>query len=185
MDTQQFIEWLATPAATAPLAATTFVVGGVLGFLARTLTTTPAERDQKRQRLYENGRRHKEELAKSSTAFTNALQAYVNKKNAGGDLSLDDFQSISTAGNLYFNEMKMACDAILANSVDAQSRNTIVTAAAEATNKNIPLYYDTLQKIAQRIGCEYNGEFRRSNYECVYQVIEKYASSSVMPAVRG
>lgn len=174
-------ELLGTPAATAIISASTFVVGGITGFLSRSLVSTPAERQQQRQRLYENGRHHKEERAKLYAEFTGAIRAYISKKSSGETLSLDDFQSVSKAGDLYFNELKMSADAILAKSLDKHSRDTLVTAIVEALEKNIPLYYDTLQKIAERIGGNYNGEFLRHNYESMFQVSEKYASNSVMP----
>ncbi|PBC00711.1 hypothetical protein [Mesorhizobium sp. WSM3860] len=175
--------WLNTPGATATVSTITFVVGGVTGFLARSLTSTPAERQQHRQRLYENGLRHKAEREKRYIEFREAFEAFIKKKNCGGELTLDDFQSISKAGDLYFSELKMAADAILGNSVDKLSRETIVTAIAEALEKNIPLYYQTLHRIAEKIGVAYSGEFKRHNYENLYIVVEKYASSSVIPPV--
>ena len=176
-------ELLGTPAATAIISASTFVVGGVAGFLSHSLVSTPAERQQQRQRLYENGRHHKEMRAKLYGEFTTAIRNYISKKNSGATLSLDDFQRVSTAGDLYFNELQMSADAILAKSIDKHSRNTLVTAIVEALQKNIPLYYETLQKIAERIGAEYNGKFKRQNYESMFQVSEKYASDAVMPPV--
>lgn len=183
MAAQDLWTLLMTPGATVPVSAATFAIGGILGFLARTLTTTPNERYQQRQRLYENGRRHKEERAKRYSEYTAALQIYATKKKSGEQLTLDDFQKVATTGDLYYNELKMSADAILARSVDDRSRETLVTDAAEAIQKTLPLHYETLQKIAKQIGCAYNGELKRQNYEAVYQVVEKYAPSSVMPVI--
>ncbi|WJI74829.1 MULTISPECIES: hypothetical protein [unclassified Mesorhizobium] len=181
MDLDKVWAWLNTPGATATVSTITFVVGGVLGFLARSLTSTPAERQQQRQRLYENGLHHKTEREKRYVEFCDAIGVYIEKKKIEAKLTLDDFQSISKAGDLYFSELKMASDAIIGNSIDKVSRETIVSAIAEALEKNIPLYYETLHRIADKIGVTYSGEFKRPNYENMYVVVEKYASNAVMP----
>lgn len=181
MEPDKIWAWLDSPGATLTISTVTFALGGVSGFLARSLVSTPAERQQQRQRLYENGLRHKTERERRYVDFCNAFQTYIEKKNSGGSIGLDDFQSISKAGDLYFSELKMCADAILGNSIDKHSRETLVTAIAEALEKNIPLYYKTLRRIADQIGVTYSGEFLRHNYDGLFRVVEKYASEAVMP----
>ncbi|MGY4334933.1 hypothetical protein ACVWWG_009401 [Bradyrhizobium sp. LB7.2] len=164
---------------TAP--GTTFVVGGVAGFLANRITMTASERSAHRQRLYENGNSHKREKEKRYLEYVSALGTYCAKIDPA---TLSDFQIVSTAGELYFNELKIIASAILDGRIDAASaRDTFVPNILEALDKNIPQHYDTLHKMAARIGVAYDGQFKRSNYEPLFKVVEKYASNDLLPSL--
>jgi hypothetical protein len=159
----------------------TFALGGVCGFLATRLTMTASERAQRRQQIYDNGVKHKQDREKRYLDFTNAMRSYVSKPESP---TLDDFHSVSTTGDLYFGELMIIADAILAGNVDNGSRdNNFVPAIVEALQKNIPLYYETLGKIASKLGVSYEGRFKRSNYESLFTVAERFASNAALPPI--
>jgi hypothetical protein len=170
---------LAFIAKPAVLPAITFVVGGVFGFLATRFTMSASERSTHKQRLYENSNSHKREKEKRYLEYVSALGAYCAKTDPA---TLADFQSVSTTGELYFNELKIIAAAVLDGRIDTTSaRDTFIPNILEAIQKNIPQHYQTLHKIADRIGVPYEGRFRRTNYETLYKVVEKYASSALLP----
>lgn len=159
----------------------TFVLGGICGFIATRLTMTASERSQHRQRIYDNAVKHMQEREKRYVEFCNAMRAYVNKQSSP---TLDDFHSIATTGDLYFNELMIVADAILSRNIDRNSRDqNFVPAIVEALQKNIPLYYETLAKIATGLHVPYEREFKRSNFESLFAVAERYASSAVLPVI--
>jgi len=170
---------LAFIAKPAVLPAITFVVGGVFGFLATRFTMTASERSAHKQRLYDNSNSHKREKEKRYLEYVNALGAYCAKTDPA---SLADFQSVATTGELYFNELKIIASAILDGRIDlASGRDDFIPDIIEALQKNIPQHYETLKKIANRIGAPYDGKFRRSNYESLFRAAEKYASAAALP----
>lgn len=174
-------ELLAFIAKPAVLPAITFVVGGICGFVATRFTMSASERSAHKQRLYENANSHKREKEKRYIEYVGALRSYCDKVDPA---TLADFQSVATSGELYFSELKIIASAVLDGRVDAASaRDSFVTDLIEALEKNIPRHYDTLSKIAERIGVSYDGKFRRRNYEPIFKAVEKYASSTALPAL--
>jgi hypothetical protein len=170
---------LAFIAKPAVLPAITFVVGGVFGFLATRFTMSASERSTHKQRLYENSNSHKREKEKRYLEYVNALGAYCAKTDP---VSLADFQSVATTGELYFNELKIIASAILDGRIDrAPARDAFIPDIIDALQKNIPQHYETLTKMAVRIGAPYDGRFRRSNYDPLFKAAEKYASGAVLP----
>lgn len=175
----ELFAFIAKPAV---LPAITFVVGGVMGFIATRFTMTASERSLHKQRLYENSNSHKRETEKKYLEFVESLRSYCEKKEP---VTLADFQGVATTGELYFNELKMVSSAILDGRVDhISARDSFVPSIVDALQKNIPQYYATLNKIADKVGASYSGEFRRTNYEVLFKVAEKYASDAVLPPVR-
>lgn len=173
---EELLAFIAKPAV---LPAITFVVGGVFGFLATRFTMTASERSAHKQRLYENSNSHKREKEKRYLEYVDALRAYCAKTEP---ISLADFQSVATTGELYFNELKIVASAVMDGRIDTVSaRDTFIPNLIEALEKNIPQHYDTLHKMAVRIGVPYEGKFRRVNYETLFKAVEKYASSAVLP----
>jgi hypothetical protein len=163
----------------AVLPAITFVVGGICGFVATRFTMSASERSSHQQQLYENSNNHKREREKRYLDYTNALQAYCSKAEPA---TLADFQIVATTGDLYFNELKIIAAAILEGRTDpASAKDSFVPAIVEALEKNIPQHYETLRKIANRVGAPYEGKFKRSNYDVLIAVAEKYASNRVLP----
>jgi hypothetical protein len=172
-------ELLAFVAKPQVLPAITFVAGGVSGFVATRFTMTASERSAHKQRLYENSNSHKREKDKRYLEYVNALSSYCTKTDA---VSLVDFQSVATTGELYFSELKIIGSAILDGRIDpASARDSFVPDIIEALQKNIPQHYDTLRKIADRVGAPYDGRFKRSNYEALFRAAEKYGSSAALP----
>ncbi|AYM81037.1 hypothetical protein G6L67_07665 [Agrobacterium tumefaciens] len=180
----ELLVWIATPEGKVAVPVFTFIAGGVGGFLARSFTSTPSERKQHRQRLFENGVKHMTQRIEKYRNFINAMQTCAQKKKAGEPLSLDDFLAVATTGDIYFAELKIACTAVLGGSMDDGTIREISTAAVEATAKILPLYYETLGKMASQIGSPYDGKLKRFNYEAIYEVAEKFAPTSVMPRIR-
>lgn len=156
----------------------TFVLGGVLGFLGTRLSMTKAERVGVEQQKYENGVNHRKAKEERYVALKQALETYVAKD---GSPTLEDFQKVSAAAELYFSELRVIADAILSDRIDRHSRNTFVADINDAIQKVVPTYYETLRKIAKKLNLPYGGKFDRANYENLYIVVEKYASALTLP----
>ena len=155
------------------------VIMFVLGFVVSRFTMTLNERKQYELRLFENGKSLMEAQNSRFQEFTAALQKYVNKS---GPPTLDDFFEISTVGEKYFYQVKIASDAVLSNKVDPTSRdNSLVPGIKEAVSKSLPTFYTVLQSIAKKHGIAYLGELKRENYESLYTVGP--ANFSFPPAV--
>jgi len=154
------------------------VIGGfVAGFAVSRLTMSKAERKAHQQRLYENGKEHRKARDERSHDFQAALKAYILKVEPA---DLEDFHSISRAGELYFGELRMIADAILGKKIDDQVRdNTFVPDIVEALQKTIPAYYEELRRVADKIGVPFSGEFRRENYQSLVEVAEKFGRMRV------
>lgn len=106
--------------------AVMFMLGGVAGFLTSRFTMTKAERRGVQQTVYENSVRHQQQREERYKAFCDALRSYAQREDRA---ALNDFQAISTAGDLYFNELRIVADAILGNNIDRLTRqNTFIPA---------------------------------------------------------
>ncbi|AXK82253.1 hypothetical protein DW352_18025 [Pseudolabrys taiwanensis] len=159
----------------------TFVTGGVMGFFVKVLAMSASERSAHKQRLYENSNAHKRERERRYLDYTNAISAYCLKTDKP---TLADFQSVATTGELYFNELKIMAAAVLDGRTDpASAKNSFVPDIVEALEKSIPRHYETLKKMADLIGAPYEGKFKRSNYEVLFAVAEKYASNRTLPPI--
>jgi hypothetical protein len=150
------------------------IITFILGFFASRWTMTKKERADVSQKQFENAKSLMEAQNATFQEFTAALHKYANKK---GKPSLTDFFDISTAGERYFYQQKITCDAILSDKVDASTRdNTLVPKIKESVERTLPDFYKTLQSIAGRREIEYEGTLKRSNYESMYAVVEKYGN---------
>src|SRR5688572_3936841 len=87
------------------------IITFILGFFASRWTMTKKERADVDQKKFENGKSLMESMNERFQKFAGALQTYANKK---GKPSLTDFFEIATAGENYFYQQKITCDAILA-----------------------------------------------------------------------
>jgi hypothetical protein len=152
-----------------------------LTFLATRFSKTSSERSQHRQKLYENGVALKQEREKRYGEFVGALSAACAKVKNKEPLSLSDFTSVASSGDMYFNTVAIIADAVLDGKVNRSARETFVTSIVEALNKNIPVYYQTLGTLAGELGQEYFGEFRREKFENMYRAAEKFAGSASLP----
>lgn len=153
-----------------PIPIATFL----LGFFTSRFTMSKKERADIGQTNFENAKALMEAQNTTFQEFSASLHKYANKK---GKPSLTDFFDISTAGEKYFYQQKITCDAILAGKVDNNSRdNTLVPKIRESVERTLPDFYRTLQSIAEKREIEYEGRLVRSNYESLYLVVEKYGS---------
>jgi hypothetical protein len=174
---QEVESLLSSPA----MPAITFILGGVVGFFVSRFSMTKAEKKSYEQVLYQNSLDLKKEKERRFQEFFNAMTCYVQSVN---DPKLDDLFSLSASGNSYFNVLRDIADAIIQGKVDSHVRdNTFVPDIVEALRKNIPSYYTALKAVATRLNVSYDGEFKRSNYESLFRVVEKYASSQTIPPV--
>ncbi len=158
-----------------------FLLGGVTGFLVTRLTMTKKERADVKQKIFENSR----DLMVAQNAlyqtFKASLQSYVSKTEP---LTINDFLAVEGAGNNYFNHLKIVSGAILDNKVSAQARDdTLVPAIQRAVSDNLPSFYRVLQTIAERNDWGYISQLRRSDYEALYAVVEKYGASAAVNAL--
>jgi len=144
----------------------------ILGFIISRFTMSKKERKDYESELLETSRELITAQGEAFQEFAAAIHHYANKDEAP---DLDDFFSISTKGELYFNHIRMACDAIISNKVDEDSiRNTIFPKVKEAVEKTLPDFYSTLIEIAEKENIKYSGELRRENYESIYTVYETH-----------
>ncbi|WP_432347910.1 hypothetical protein WMC41_09890 [Shinella yambaruensis] len=158
-----------------------FLVGGIFGFIVSRFTLSKAEKIASDQKKYENADKHAARRIEKYNEFHHALQAYCEKSDG---FNLDDFFSISKAGDNYFNELRLIADAIMQDRIPANMRdNTFVPDIMSALSKNIPLYYDTLHKIAKKVKAPYTGKFEAKNYASMIHVIEKYGKSQELAPI--
>ena len=104
--------------------------------------------------------------------YTAAISQYAD---APSDDDLDHFLAIATTGDSYFNDLKIIADAILANNLDPQARDsTLIPKIKEAVESNLEDHYKTLKNIAKKKGFTFKGTLKRENYQSLYTVLEKY-----------
>lgn len=177
----EFSTLVTSPLAQVVIPVATFLIGNVCGFVATRFTMPADKKQEMKDRRHEIGKNHQMEVDKRFIEFCNAMARYVAKK---GPATLDDFQSISMSGDMYFSYLKIVSDAVMNGNVeDYTRRHVFVPALCEALEKNIPQYYGMLQTIADRMGTSFTGRFERANYESIFLAVEKYASREVMPPV--
>lgn len=153
----------------------TFVLGILIGFITSRFTMSKSEKRNYEQRIYQNGIDHRSKKEALYLAFISAISTYNKRKRSGEKPDLDCFLAIATAGDRYFGELRMIADAIISNKIDKATRNnTFVPDIVEALQKNLSLYYETLQIIAVEIDHEYSGKYEPSNYQSLISVSEKY-----------
>jgi len=144
----------------------------ILGFLSSRFTMTKKESKDLEQKLFDTAKNLMLSQNDRFQDFSSVLHKYASKQ---GDSTLDDFYEIATNGEKYFYQLKIISDAILANQVDRLSRdNTLIPKIREAVEKSLPIFYETLQKIAEKNGFNYTGCLKRDNYESLYKVLERY-----------
>lgn len=155
------------------------LIGAFLGVIGRSFMFTKAEARAEKQRLHDNSDRYRKTREARYLAFTEALSAYTKRS---GPATMDELLSLATAGDLYFNELRVVADAILSQNLDAHSRdNTFVPDILRALQKTIPQYYNVLSEMAKKLGAPYAGKFNRGDYASLIAVVEKYAPSALMP----
>ena len=144
----------------------------ILGFFISRFSMSKKERKDYELELLKTTRDLLNGQSKSFQEFAEVLYLYANKDE---EPDLNDFFLISTKGELYFNQIRIACDAIIAKKVDVDSlRNSILPKVKEAVERTLPDFYSTLTEISVKKGIEYSGELRRENYESIYTVHETH-----------
>ena len=141
------------------------------GFLVSWLTLSKKDRLEHKQRLYKNAKELSDEQETAYNEFISALSEYIS----ANEPTMKMFIKISTTGDNYFRRLKSTAEAIMNDSVDSLIRDeTLLPMLKEAVVKNLPTYYEVLNKISSKKGFDYHGELRRSNYESIFSAVEKY-----------
>lgn len=149
----------------------------LLGFFASRFTLSKDARLSHESSKFALSKEMAESQNKAYLELMHALTKYVNDK--GKERSIDDFFALSGPAQNYLFQQKMVADAILANKIDKQSRNTtFVPKLVETADKIIPKVYENLKKIAERHRLPYPDHFDRANYQSIFDVVEKYGRSS-------
>ena len=144
----------------------------VAGFLVSRFTMTKKERKEHQDRQQKNADAYKRALDEEFNKFTNALASYAQKD---GEPTLQDFLTISQAGERYFAQLQMIADATFAGTIpQALSNSTFSAAMKEAFERSIPAFYKVLGEIAEKRGASWKGEFRRANYESIVSYYEAF-----------
>ena len=144
----------------------------VLGFLVSRFTLSKKERfdvaSQKQARSQELTKARDEAF----TGFTAAITRYANSSSAP---DLDEFTAVATTGEKYFTVVQMICDAVLNSQLpESTVSNTHLQTVRDVVDRTLPKFFSTLQDIAAATQLRYSGELRRSDYESIYAVYEKY-----------
>lgn len=159
-----------------------FVLGGVVGFAVRQLTLSKKEKLDNDQSVFDNAREMKRKKEELRSDFHVAIEEYVAKQ-AAGTLVKEDAGKVSKAGDAYFEELKLICDAILDKRVSNATRdNDFVPTIVEALEKSIPAYYAAMTIITKKFGIAYSGKFQRDNYKGLIAVVDKYAPGTTIPS---
>jgi len=145
----------------------------ILGFLSSRFTMTKKEKKDYKNTLQENANKYSKELDDAFNNFMASLQKYIQCDTP----TLENFQDISISGESYFSAMKRLSSAILERNIPKRSiDHDFCQRIKEFVEKNCELYYEALSAIAQKIGVQYNGAFRRENYESIFLVYETYCN---------
>jgi len=147
------------------------VITFFLGFFSSRFTMTKKEKKDYKNALQENANKYSKELDEAFGVFTCALQKYVSCNSP----TIEEFQAVSVSGELYFSAMKRICSAILEGNIPAYSIELdFCRSVKEFVEKNVQLYYSSLNEIAGKIGVSYHGVLIKENYGSVFKVYEKY-----------
>lgn len=150
-------------------------IGGLaLGLLGR-FTMTKKERADVSQKNYENAVAATAEHKAAYQAYVAALTAYCRADQP----TMDDFLRLSSTGDVYFNQIARMCDAILADRIDASTRDaTWLPKIKVAFDRLLPAHYETLRAQADKRGyTDYTGKLRRSDHESIFVVAERFGQS--------
>lgn len=113
------------------------------------------------------------------------LTALAEYSQRSGRPTLSEFLTISAAANKFLYQQKVVADAVLADRVDATSRdNTLVPSLIETAERLIPKIYETLKEIAEKNNLPYPDDFKRENYEGIYSAVERCGNLGPARAAR-
>ena len=159
-----------------------FCLGGVVGFLVRQLTLSKKDKLDNDQSVFANAKDMKRKKEELRSNFHNAIQDYVSKQG-NGTLTKEDAIKLSKAGDAYFEELKLICDAILDKRVSKATRdNDFVPTIVEALEKSIPAYYKAMNAMSKKFDLGFGGKFQRNNYKGLIAVVNKFAPETTIPA---
>lgn len=145
----------------------------LLGFLAR-FSMTPKERKDVEQKNYENAVKVVDTHKDAYRDYAAAMTAYCSADPP----TVEAFDWLSAAGDAYFHQIGLMCDAILSGKVDPQIRdNTWLPKIKVAFEKTLPNHYATLEAQAAKHAWPWKGELRRSDHESIHAVVERYSGS--------
>lgn len=143
-----------------------------LGFFARTFVMSAADRAANKRAKFALSKQLADDQNEAYQKLAKALTEYGSQSSRP---SLDDFFAISGPAQNYLYQQKTTADAILADMVDAQSRDgTFVPKLTETADRVIPAVYRTLKEIADKHGLPHTDQFDRANYQSIFDVVEKF-----------
>ena len=158
------------------------IVTFILGFLISYFTMPKVARVAHKRELSKVSTQLGEGLGERFQKFQRALNSYNNKAN----VDATDFFEISTAGQIYFDYMKIICDAILSKNIGPDSAiNTHFPNIKDAAKNTLPLFYKILQEIAQKNNFTFNGRLRKDHYQSIINVLKKYLDDSEVESIIG
>lgn len=144
----------------------------IVGWLFTQFAMSKKERSDHRDRQQKNVETYQENLNDEFDKFTNALAKYAKLKKRP---TIQDFLSISQAGERYFTQLKMIADATFENTIPVSlSISVFSQSIREAHERSIPKFYGVLKEIAEKRDMEWEGEFRRANYESIESYYERF-----------
>lgn len=127
------------------------------------------ERKDHQLALQKSADTYQSAISAAFEVFTKALSAYAKKKRPG----LNDFFEISSTGEAYFTQLRMVCNAAQSGTIpDSTVNSTFAPLIKEAWERSIPSFYRVLGEIAKKNDYDWNGEFRRENYQPIADFYE-------------
>ncbi len=153
------------------LLALTTLFGACIPLLFNKLFLSRKDRNDFDQKRFENSR----ELLAESTAKANDFEAAIGKALRKPKPTIDDVMAIMKSGEVYFATLTVMAQAVLDDRVSPNARtHDFVPRIAEALEKSLPAYYETLRGICSKLSIPFEGEFTEENYESLFRVADQY-----------
>lgn len=146
----------------------------VAGFIISRFTLTKKDRKDIEQKNFENTAKLLEQHDLAYTGYTQAIDDYASAQSPDAA----NFLEIATKGDRYFDQIHAMSTAILSDKVDANSReNHLLPKIRAVADRTLSSHYGILESIAKKQGFVYSGELRRSDYNAIFSIMEKYGPS--------
>ncbi len=151
------------------------VITGIAAWFAGRLSMSKKDRKDFEQKNFENSTKLIEDHDTAYADYTAAIDTYVKAQSP----TAESFLAIATKGDRYFYRVQLISAAILSDKVDSSIRDTVLMPKIRpVVARTLPDHYGTLNEIAKKQGFAYAGELRRSDYEAIYAVVERFGSAS-------
>lgn len=151
------------------------VIMFILGFLTSRFTMSKTDRLAAAQTKFSVARELSLNQNTAYQQFAVALAEYASSKKKKPTIS--DFMKISVAGQNFLYQQRLVADAILSDKVDDVSRDkTLIKSLKDTAERTIPKIYETLKEIADKNGLPQPDQFKKSDYQSIYDAVEKYGT---------